>query len=567
MSGHGTPEAMAAVDVVCKYTPMELFAGFGRRCRVLDHMAQDFDLSHTVTHVNLCGFGKAVVQEALTGQSQQMVLVNCCDVMRRAYEVITAQDTLSFVHLMDLPHSCGPCQVESLARQLVRLKDRYQQATGIPFDLAACQAAFSRPEPALGPYVGVLGVRVGAELNQMIRDNLGLPVRNLTCTGNRRVTLDAQALSTRDEDAFFQAYAQALLAQVPCRRMVDPAGRRQLFEDPDLRGIIYHSMKFCDFYGPEYAEVKARATVPVLKIESDFTLQSMEQLSTRVEAFAETVAPARKAVPMAAVNSQARYVAGVDSGSTSTDVVVLDLSGNMVASAVIPTGGGANMSAQSCLDAALEQAGLSRDDLRATVTTGYGRAYIDGVGDGSVTEISCHAKGAHHLDPRVRTIIDIGGQDNKVIRVDSQGNVENFVMNDKCAAGTGRFLEMMANALQVPLADMGPLGLSWKEDIAISSMCSVFAESEVVSLVAQNKSVPDIVHGLDNSVASKVGGLVKRAGGREPYMMTGGVAQNAGVVAAIERRLGCPVAVHEHAQLCGALGAALFALERSQPGA
>ena len=565
MCDKGTGSASRAVNVVCKYTPMELFAGFGRECRVTEHMARDFDLSHEVAHVNLCGFGKTVIQDALSGETDDLVLVNCCDVMRRSYEVIQASGKCSFLHLMDLPHSCGPCQVEALARQLRRLKDRYQAESGIEFDLAACQAAFGRQDAQTGPYVAVLGVRAGLEMQQMIETCFELPIRNLTCTGARDVAIEPEALRTRDEDEFFAAYARALLGQMPCRRMIDPAGRRRLYEDPNLRGIIYHSMKFCDFYGPEYAEVKAAASVPVLKIESDFTLQSKEQLRTRVEAFAETVQPRRKEASGSMKQRSGNYVAGIDSGSTSTDVVVLDLEGNIVATAIVPTGGGAAASASSCLDVALADAGIARDDLRATVTTGYGRAYIkDEETADSVTEITCHAKGAHHLNPAVRTIIDIGGQDNKVIRLDDAGNVVNFAMNDKCAAGTGRFLEMMANALQISLAEMSEMGLSWDEDITISSMCSVFAESEVVSLVAQSKAVPDIVHGLDDSVAAKIASLSKRVGGQEAYMMTGGVARNAGVVAAIERKLGCKLFISEHAQLCGALGAALFALEAAR---
>lgn len=548
------------VNVVCKYTPVELFAGFGRECRALDHMARDFDLSDSVAHVNLCGFGKSVIQTALAGEADELVLVNCCDVMRRSYEVVQASGSCSFLYLMDLPHSCGPCQVDALARQLRLLRDRYARVCGRQFDLAACQAAFRHDQPPQGPYVGILGVRVGAEMQQMIESSFDMPVRNLTCTGNRSLPLSDSLLGTDDEDVFFTEYARALLSQVPCRRMSDPTGRRALFEDPNLRGVIYHSMKFCDFYGPEFMQVKDQVSVPVLKVESDFTLQSKEQLRTRVEAFAETIAGRSKGNGMEKTNAEGAFVAGIDSGSTSTDCVVLDRAGNMVASCIVPTGGGAERSADECLAAALAAADIPRGEIAAVTTTGYGRSYI-GSGDDSVTEITCHAKGAHHLNPAVRTIIDIGGQDNKVIRVDEGGNVLNFVMNDKCAAGTGRFLEMMANALQISLEEMSTMGLNWEEDITISSMCSVFAESEVVSLVAQSKAVPDIVHGLDNSVASKVASLAKRVGGQDLYMMTGGVAQNAGVVDAIERKLGCKLFISDKAQLCGALGAALFALE------
>ena len=186
------------------------------------------------------------------------------------------------------------------------------------------------------------------------------------------------------------------------------------------------------------------------------------------------------------MNGKGLY-AGIDSGSTSTDVVIIDRDKNIIAQSILPTGAGAAAGADRALDEALAQAGLSRSDINATVTTGYGRTAV-GLGDQSITEITCHAKGAYFLDPSVRTIIDIGGQDSKVIRLDENGNVTNFVMNDKCAAGTGRFLELMARTLELSLDDMSRLGLEWKEDVTISSMCTVFAESEVVSLIAENRT-------------------------------------------------------------------------------
>ena len=207
--------------------------------------------------------------------------------------------------------------------------------------------------------------------------------------------------------------------------------------------------------------------------------------------------------------------------------------------------------------------GIKKEDIVRIVTTGYGRAYIDS-GDDSITEITCHAKGAHYLNPNVRTVIDIGGQDIKAISIDENGAVKNFLMNDKCAAGTGRFLEMMARTLGLSLEEMSTRGLEWKENVVISSMCTVFAESEVVSLVAQNKDVADIIHGLNVSVASKVGALAARLGKKNPgeYMMTGGVAKNKGIIQALEEKLGAKLYICDEAQLCGALGAALFAYEK-----
>ena len=163
--------------------------------------------------------------------------------------------------------------------------------------------------------------------------------------------------------------------------------------------------------------------------------------------------------------------------------------------------------------------------------------------------------------PDVSFILDIGGQDSKVIRLDENGAVANFVMNDKCAAGTGRFLEMMARTMEMNLDQMSECGLEFKEDITISSMCTVFAESEVVSLIAQNKATDDIVHGLNKAVAVKTAALTRRVGGEEKYMMTGGVSKNKGLVKTLEEKLGTKLVISDKAQLCGALGAALFAAD------
>ena len=254
------------------------------------------------------------------------------------------------------------------------------------------------------------------------------------------------------------------------------------------------------------------------------------------------------------------YFAGIDSGSTSTDVVILNKEKQIVADIILPTGAGAAIGAERALEEALKKAGLNREDIDAMVTTGYGRTAIKD-GDKSITEITCHARGAHFLDPSVRTVIDIGGQDSKVIRLDEQGNVVNFVMNDKCAAGTGRFLEMMARTMEMGLDELSKRGLEYQEDITISSMCTVFAESEVVSLIAQNKATDDIVHGLNKAVAAKTAALSKRVKGEERYMMTGGVSKNEGLVKTLEEKLGTKLVISEKAQLCGALGAALFAAD------
>ena len=563
------------IHYVCKYTPIELFKGFGEECAVLEEMPENFEMSDQIAHANLCGFGKSVIQAVLEGKADQLVLVNCCDSMRRVYDIVASTGKCKFLYMLDLPHEDNECEKVKFAGAIHRLKDAYEAYSGQQFDKELFLRSFAESEKEREPYIGVLGVRVSGVLEDMIQDNIQMKVDNLTCTGGRRLAVLPEEMETMDEDAMFLAYADALLAQMPCFRMNNSTRRNQLYLDPDLKGIIYHTIKFCDYYGFEYASIKKNIKVPLLKIETDFTSQSAGQLLTRIQAFSETIEGSEDMDPGTGISEEARkkmksgvyYVAGIDSGSTSTDVVILDQNGKIKSTMIIPTGGGAMMSAEKSLAAAVEKAGIQEEDIVRIVTTGYGRAYIDS-GDDSITEITCHAKGAHYLNPNVRTIIDIGGQDIKAISIDEHGAVTNFLMNDKCAAGTGRFLEMMARTLGLSLEEMSIKGLEWEENIVISSMCTVFAESEVVSLVAQNKNVADIIHGLNVSVASKVGALAARLGKKNPgeYMMTGGVAKNQGIINALEEKLGAKLYICDEAQLCGALGAALFAYEKCTAG-
>ena len=563
------------IHYVCKYTPIEFFKGFGEECAVLEEMPENFEMSDQIAHANLCGFGKSVIQAVLEGKADQLVLVNCCDSMRRVYDIVASTGKCKFLYMLDLPHEDNECEKVKFAGAIHRLKDAYEAYSGQQFDKELFLRSFAESEKEREPYIGVLGVRVSGVLEDMIQDNIQMKVDNLTCTGGRRLAVLPEEMETMDEDAMFLAYADALLAQMPCFRMNNSTRRNQLYLDPDLKGIIYHTIKFCDYYGFEYASIKENIKVPLLKIETDFTSQSAGQLLTRIQAFSETIEGSEDMDPGTGISEEARkkmksgvyYVAGIDSGSTSTDVVILDQNGKIKSTMIIPTGGGAMMSAEKSLAAAVEKAGIQEEDIVRIVTTGYGRAYIDS-GDDSITEITCHAKGAHYLNSNVRTIIDIGGQDIKAISIDEHGAVTNFLMNDKCAAGTGRFLEMMARTLGLSLEEMSTKGLEWKENIVISSMCTVFAESEVVSLVAQNKNVADIIHGLNVSVASKVGALAARLGKKNPgeYMMTGGVAKNQGIINALEEKLGAKLYICDEAQLCGALGAALFAYEKCTAG-
>lgn len=542
---------------VCKYTPIELLRAFGGECENLNGMPEGFERADQIAHPNLCGFGKAVLEAVMSGAVTELVLVNCCDSIRSVYDILEASGKMDFLYMIDMLHCGDTCSRERTAAQLKGLAKAYGAYKGTSFDEAAFRAAFIPPEKLHTPHLAVLGARMGAELFEMVQKTMPLPVENASCVHNRSVgTLQPPEGVTFD--ALMEWYAGELLHQIPCMRMMDNSGRKQLYNDPSLRGIIYHTVKFCDFYSFEYAEIKQHTSVPLLKIESDYTVQSSGQLMTRLEAFAESIDPAqfdRKEIKMGK-----GYFAGIDSGSTSTDVVILNKNKEIVTSIILPTGAGAAIGAERALEEALKAAKLTREDIDALVTTGYGRTAIQD-GDKSITEITCHARGAHYLDPNVRTVIDIGGQDSKVIRLDGNGSVVNFVMNDKCAAGTGRFLEMMARTMEMGLDQMSVTGLHYDEDITISSMCTVFAESEVVSLIAQNKKTDDIVHGLNKAVASKTASLAKRVGGEETYMMTGGVSKNNGLVKTLEEKLETKLVISDKAQLCGALGAALFAAD------
>ena len=545
---------------VCKYTPVELLAAFGGECEILNEMPEGFERADQIAHPNLCGFGKSVLEAVLAGHVKELILVNCCDTIRSVYDLLEDSGQMDFLYMMDVLHSDGSCSRERVASQLKDLAEAYGAYKGREFDLDLFRKAFQPRERTREPHLAVLGARMGEELFEMTKKAMPLPVVNESCVNNRSVGREEPPAGV-DFDALMEWYAGEILGQLPCMRMLDNTGRKQLYQDPSLKGIIYHTVKFCDFYSFEYSEIKERADVPLLKIESDYTVQSSGQLLTRLEAFAESLSmdsDGRKEPTMGK-----GYYAGIDSGSTSTDVVILNKDRVIVAGVIMPTGAGAALGAERALEEALKEVGLAREDIDTVVTTGYGRTAIS-VGDKSITEITCHARGAHFLDPEVRTVVDIGGQDSKVIRLNEDGTVKNFVMNDKCAAGTGRFLEMMARTMEMSLDEMSKIGLSYKEDITISSMCTVFAESEVVSLIAQNKAPDDIVHGLNKAVAAKTASLVKRVGGEEKYMMTGGVAQNQGLVKTLEERLGTKLVISDKSQLCGALGAALFAADMAE---
>ncbi len=254
------------------------------------------------------------------------------------------------------------------------------------------------------------------------------------------------------------------------------------------------------------------------------------------------------------------YAAGVDVGSTQTKAVIINEDQKIVGRALIDTGANVVQAAENAFERALKESRLRDGEVEYIIGTGYGRYRVT-FGHAQVTEISCHGRGAVKVFSQTRTVLDMGGQDTKAIRVSPTGEIVDFCMNDKCAAGTGRFLGAAASALEIPLDDLGATALASKKPVRISTTCTVFAESEVLAWLGKGKKIEDILWGVHQSIASRSASLLRRVGIEEQVTFTGGVTRNAGMIRALEDKLGVTLNVSPESHYIGALGAALFALD------
>jgi predicted CoA-substrate-specific enzyme activase len=263
------------------------------------------------------------------------------------------------------------------------------------------------------------------------------------------------------------------------------------------------------------------------------------------------------------------YFAGIDVGSTMTKAVIFEE--GIIASVIGPTGPEQRRLANRVMQKALDQAGLAFDAITYVVSTGYGRINVP-FADKQVTEISCHARGVASLFPKARTIIDIGGQDSKAINVDATGRVTNFIMNDKCAAGSGRFIEVIAESLGLPLEEVGMVSLQSVAPATISNICTIWAQQEVASSLAEGVPVPDLLAGVHRSLADRVARMVRRIKVEKELVLTGGGGKNKGLHHALEEQLACEILLPPEPLITGALGAALLgkdiaekAVKKGQP--
>jgi predicted CoA-substrate-specific enzyme activase len=251
----------------------------------------------------------------------------------------------------------------------------------------------------------------------------------------------------------------------------------------------------------------------------------------------------------------AHYFAGIDIGSTMTKAVILG--DGVIASVIGPTGPEQRRLANKVMEETLRKANLSFDAMTYIVSTGYGRINVP-FADKQVTEISCHAKGVSYLFPQARTIVDIGGQDSKAITIDKDGRVTNFIMNDKCAAGSGRFVEVIADTVGLKLDQMGDVSLQSDHPAQISNICTIWAQQEVASRLAEGVPIPDLIAGVHRSLADRVARMVKRLKLQKEVILTGGGGKNKGLVKALSEQLDCEILVPPEPLITGALGAALL---------
>jgi predicted CoA-substrate-specific enzyme activase len=565
------------VGYVCKYTPIKILEGFGEKPYRISACAENFCVSDALMHPNMCSYAKAVLEECMNSDLDKIVLTDCCDSIKRLFDVIKEQGKFKFAYMMNIPKKVDCPAVEVFKSELSNFVKEFEAFSGNTFDILSLKnsgrAFVPRRNCSAGTNIALVGARCEDWILHILKKAGASVAYDFTCTSEEHLMIQIPE-EINEPDDILHAYAKELLLQYPCMRMADADERMNrlntLVQNKVISGIIFHQVKFCDLYSFDYAHLISTLQIPVLKIETDYTEESLGQIKTRVEAFLETLnktnnEPDKEDTVAGKFHyfGKTAIVAGIDSGSTSTNVVIIDNNKNILASHTVKTGAKSIESAYKSFNEALIKAGIQKEDVDFIISTGYGRVSIP-FADQNVTEITCHAKAAYFINSDTRTIIDIGGQDSKVIRLDSSGNVKDFSMNDKCAAGTGRFLEMMARTLEISIESMGEESLKWKEDIDITSMCTVFAESEVISLIAENKDKADIIHGISKSIANRIFSHIGRLGEQGGYMMTGGVAKNKGVISAIEEKLREKLYIPEKPEIMGALGAALIALEKAE---
>ena len=417
---------------ICKYAPVEIFQAMGVEMERIEPDVANFNQAEIRMHPNICSFAKGVLEEVMKKDYEGVILTTCCDSIRRLYDVLREEFPEKFIYMLDTPRITKEAGIALYEQRIRVMIQEYEKFSGKKFQedkfLEYLKERQEEQQYAIknnSVNIGIIGARANESIKKILEEKGANVAFDLTCTGLGRKIL-------ADEKEILGGYVRGLLSQFPCMRMEQASNRDELIRRfaGSVDGIIYHTVQFCDNYAYEYAWLKEWLDRPMLLLETDYTRQSSGQIRTRIEAFLESLTPDIPQPKKTGKGDKTMYVMGIDSGSTSTNAVIMDQDRKIKAFSVVRTGAKSGVSAQKALEEVLEKAGLSREDISWIVSTGYGRVSID-FADENVTEISCHGKGAHYFNPKIRTILDIGGQDSKAIHLNEKGEVKDFVMRSE----------------------------------------------------------------------------------------------------------------------------------------
>ncbi|ABV34044.1 MULTISPECIES: acyl-CoA dehydratase activase [Pseudothermotoga] len=554
----------------CPLVPFEFFKALDIPAKRIQNSGCEFELFHS----NICSFCKNSFPSV--NPEEIVIWVDSCDSMRRSEDFLKRACTVFDLHI---PVTVNEKNVDKLAHDLRNLwnnlKQRYGEAddekliiehknfqkqsekllkllnndlrsSAELYEQMTCQKWIGSVEKKGIPIL-ILGAYVEKDLIKVIEDSGGYAL-NGTCSGPFAIIGE----NLNSNDVFKNMAFRILKKSIVCMRSAHNRDIEKIINFYRPSGIILHTIKFCDFYGFD-EKILRNLKIPFTVVENDLSGTSA-QLKTRMEALIELVKNSEKQP-----ERKCYYFVGIDSGSTTTKIAVINKDMKIVYQDIIKTGAYPNLASKAIFEKMLAKLNIKKEAVYV-VSTGYGRSSVD-FADEQITEITCHAKGVYQFLPQTRTVIDIGGQDSKVIRIEN-GKVIDFVMNDKCAAGTGRFLEVMANVLDVPLDEIGELSLRYSTELSISSVCTVFAESEVISLRSHGHSREDILHAVHLAIARRIGTMCQRVNADVPTVLTGGVAQNRGVKFALEKHMNTRIDIPKNPVLMGAIGAALIGAEK-----
>ncbi len=562
------------IPIFCSLLPTELIikCGFEPHYIANSELRNQTDCHHTCAfHENLCSYSKALYDFFLKHESEFSLIIipTACDALKKLHNSLQQKICEKKLYLLDIPQSKALISYHYLAKELTKLEAHLntlaQDISLIPNNRNNYHNLSSMPETQTDAInsnkIGVLGANVFQDTIKQTLNHLDFSLFPLNdCLHKAYFKHDLfNTLISHN----IQAYAEQMFTQNSCPRTNDDTYKNNLLHqihNNNIKGLIFNIYKFCDFqpFDFKYLKQNLDSNFPILMIEHELTAANEGQLMTRIDAFLEKIQQnIKKSTPKKRSLKQGNFFVGIDSGSHATKLVCIDHKGEILAHCLIDTSTSVKQSADYVLNELETKHHINKKQIACLTATGYGRNQIKGA-DNIVTEISCHALGAHHILQHKATIIDIGGQDSKAIKFDEQGQVQRFAMNDKCAAGTGRFLEVMSEKLKMNLDDFSQLALQAKRSVPISSMCSVFAESEVISLIAAGSPKEEIAKGIHQAIAERTIGLTRRIKGEPPYFMAGGVARNKGLVNELAYYLNSELRVLPEPQFSGALGAALM---------